>query len=513
MVTKIGTSGKNKLIGTSGIDTLRGMGGDDTLIGLAKADILDGGTGNDTVDYTASNAKVTINLGVKKQVGGHAQGDSLISIENVIGSKFGDTIMGNTKINVLTGGNGDDLLSGGAGNDTLNGGNGNDTLEGGAGRDKLIGGAGTADWASYEHSTSGVTAQLLVPNFRPDLFPILGDAIGDTYSGIENLRGSNQGDILIGDNSNNVIEGLGSADGIGGAGGDDQLFGGAGNDFLGGGTGNDVLNGGDGDDWADYFFALEDGIGSGIGVTVFLDGSPGNTGEAAGDTYVSIQNLRGSAFADVLHGDVNDNVISGGDGADAIDGGGGEDWASYEFFGDGLTGLTASLQGDIPVFGIIADGDALGDTYVSIENLRGSQAGDLLVGDLLSNKIEGLDGNDNIAGAAGADILTGGAGSDSFIYAFDTEGGDTIVDFVSGVDTISIFATNFAGGLVAGTPLVDGTNFFVDGAASVGTGAFLYTSATGVLQWDVDGPGVTAAVNIATLTGAPVLAATDFVII
>src|SRR4051794_23398880 len=80
-------------------------------------------------------------------------------------------------------------------------------------------------------------------------------------------------------------------DTINGLAGDDILFGDDGNDFLNGGLGADALNGGPGNDWADYSSAT-------TGVTASLDNPTINTGEAAGDTYTSIERLRGSNFND-----------------------------------------------------------------------------------------------------------------------------------------------------------------------------------------------------------------------
>jgi Ca2+-binding RTX toxin-like protein len=68
--------------------------------------------------------------------------DQLISIENLIGSGFADTLNGDMYDNVIDGGGGDDVIAGNSGNDTLRGGSGNDVLNGGKGNDILIGGRG-----------------------------------------------------------------------------------------------------------------------------------------------------------------------------------------------------------------------------------------------------------------------------------------------------------------------------------------------------------------------------------
>jgi hypothetical protein len=54
---------------------------------MGGADRLDGGTGVDTVIYGDSNVGVGVNLATGYGYGGTAEGDTLIGIENVLGSR------------------------------------------------------------------------------------------------------------------------------------------------------------------------------------------------------------------------------------------------------------------------------------------------------------------------------------------------------------------------------------------------------------------------------------------
>lgn len=146
--TLTGDGGANVLVGNAGNDTLNGQSGNDTLIGGAGNDTLNGGAGTDTADYSGASGWVFVYLpdGHTNFWGFPGDGDggfdTLISIERVIGSAFGDLIYGDGSANVLTGNAGNDTLYGGGGNDTLDGGTGSDTLDGEAGTDKLTGGDG-----------------------------------------------------------------------------------------------------------------------------------------------------------------------------------------------------------------------------------------------------------------------------------------------------------------------------------------------------------------------------------
>ncbi|MBC6981702.1 hypothetical protein [Caulobacter sp. 17J80-11] len=138
-----GSAFNDHLRGNTGANTLIGGAGDDVLEGGGGEDRLDGGTGNDTASYANSAAAVTINLNAGgTQATGGAGTDTLISIENVTGSRFADTLRGNAVANVLDGGAGADVLIGGGGNDILVGGAGNDVMTGGTGDDLFVFGTG-----------------------------------------------------------------------------------------------------------------------------------------------------------------------------------------------------------------------------------------------------------------------------------------------------------------------------------------------------------------------------------
>ncbi len=394
-----GDDGANRLSGGDGNDRLLGRGGDDMLEGGAGADRLFGGAGVDTVSYAGSDEAVIVALGEGTGEGGDAEGDVIVSFENVLGSVHGD---------VLGGDDGANRLSGGGGNDRLLGGGGDDMLEGGAGADRLFGGAGV-DTVSYAGSDEAVIVALGEGTGEG------GDAEGDVITNIENVIGSEYDDFLIGDDSAN------------------RLSGGDGDDWLNGGAGADRLNGGAGVDWVSYSW-------SDRGVTVSLALGTAYRGHAAGDTIIDIENLNGSSYADRLLGDnaanslwgragddtlegrAGDDWLNGGAGADRLDGGAGVDWVSY----------SGSYQGVVVDLGMGTGmrGHAAGDTIVDIENLNGSSYADRLLGDNAANSLwgragddtlEGRAGNDTLGGGSGADLLDGGAGVDWVSYWYSDE--------------------------------------------------------------------------------------------
>lgn len=354
-----GGLGDDLLEGGAGTDLLSGGDGADVLIGGPGADRLFGGSSTDTASYENSSAGVTVSLTDHAGSTGDAAGDTLTDIENLTGSAFADTLIGDAGTNVLVGGGGDDLLTGGDGNDTLIGGQGADILVGGNGINTL----------SYVGSAAGVAVNLATGTAGG------GDAQGDGFSGIEDLIGSALADTLIGD---------------------------AGDNMLTGGAGADQLFGGFGTDTASY-------AGSSAGVLADLETRSGVGGDAQGDIFADIENLIGSDFADTLIGDEGDNVLTGGAGADVLIGGFGIDTASY-------AGSSAGVNVSLKV-GAGIGGDAQGDTLTFIENLTGSDFADILAGNAGNNVLAGGAGDDRLVGGGGNDTLNGGDGTDTAAFS------------------------------------------------------------------------------------------------
>jgi Ca2+-binding RTX toxin-like protein len=135
--TVIGGSGADVLSGSFGNDRLSGAGGADTLRGRGGNDYLDGGPGSDTIDFSQSVVGITVNLGAGAQNTGEGI-DTLVAIENAIGSPWNDVLTANATGSSLQGGAGDDTVNGRSGADLLSGGAGFDTLTGGGGPDRFV---------------------------------------------------------------------------------------------------------------------------------------------------------------------------------------------------------------------------------------------------------------------------------------------------------------------------------------------------------------------------------------
>jgi len=501
-----GTASTDNLFGQSGNDQMSGLAGNDRLNGGVGNDRLDGGTGIDTADYssgvlggqsfTGATAGVTVNLNLTgAQATGGAGSDTLVSIENLIGTTFTDVLSGNSANNVLLGLAGNDQIFGNAGSDVLNGGLGNDLLNGGSGGD-------TADYnnfriggTTYIGATAGVTVNLNLTSAQNTRGAGL-----DTLVAIEHLNGTDFNDTFIGNSLNNTLAGLAGNDALTGNDGNDTLIGWGGNDTLSGGSGNDLLNGGSGNDWLDGGPGIDTVtyITATAGVRVDLTGDGQTTGGAGSDTLVSIENLIGTNF--------NDTFIIDGTENSTFSGGNGNDYIEVNHYG--LDTL---------------NGDAGNDTLLGgngFGTLNGGTGNDRLIA-YDGAVLNGGDGDDLMQAVGGVDrsILNGGAGADSLQGSGGASGGDTydynvVSDSPAGAgrDTIITFAgfgVDFGDqidlrDLDANSLLSSNQAFtYIGSAAFTAAGQLRYNPTTGVLQGSTDGD--TAAEIEIQLVGAPTL--------
>jgi Ca2+-binding RTX toxin-like protein len=329
--TMVGTVNNDVINGTPGNDVIVAGDGNDTINGNGGNDRVCAGNGNDTVNG-GTGADFVLGDPGADTIRGDADNDTLVG--NAGGGDLNDVG------DVIVGGTGDDFVDGWAGNDALEGGPGNDTIRG----------AQDIDTVRYASAPAGVTASLTTNTAT-------GGAGSDTYDlfggPIENIVGSNFNDVLVGDANNNILVGLNGHDLLDGRGGDDVLLGGNGNDTLAGRLGNDSYRGEAGSDTATF-------AGSAAAVSVNLIAGTA-AGEGA-DSLLAVENVIGSAFADILTGNAAGNVLDGRNGNDG---------------------------------------------------LRGVGSHDVLLGGNGNDIALGGDGNDNLVGAAGNDRLFGEAGIDS----------------------------------------------------------------------------------------------------
>ena len=165
--------------------------------------------------------------------------------------------------------------------------------------------------------------------------------VGTSYQ--DQYIGTDFDDTMSGGASNDQLTGAGGNDTLSGGSGFDTLSGGDGDDTLNGGGAADVLDGGDGIDTVVYDTALTGGT-----LVIDLATPANNTGEAAGDTYVSIENVTGSEGNDLIRGDGGDNVLNGRGGNNTLEGGAGSDTLTGGAGSDDLNGGAGT--GDVAIY-------------------------------------------------------------------------------------------------------------------------------------------------------------------
>jgi Ca2+-binding RTX toxin-like protein len=420
-----GGAGDDLIEGGSGANRMFGGAGDDQFSGSGGANEVDGGDGTDRLNLSGTrgdylveqqgSAFAVIGLGGQGSFtlssvetihfAGEGQTVSISDLLGIFGTPGDDPLIeGNDFDNRIYGLAGADLLRGKGGNDLLDGGTGADVMEGGTGNDIFyvdnagdvvteISGGGTAD----EVRTS-LASYTLTTN-------------------VERLTGlDSTGQTLTGNSLANILTG---------------------------GAGADVLSGGLGSDTASWGWSL-------AGVTVDLQtGATG--GDAAGDTFLSIENLTGGQGADTLSGTSASNILDGGAGADVLTGRGGNDIYHVDDAGDQVVeaagGGSDEIRTTLNAYASAANVEALrfvgtgsftgtggsgNDTIQSgagADTLSGGAGFDYLLGGAGDDVIYGGDDGDTMDGGTGADQMTGGAGNDN--YTVDSTG-DVVVEAAGG---------------------------------------------------------------------------------
>ncbi|SRR5579871_1193456 len=402
--TLTGSDQADTFYGGLGNNTFNGGKGNDWFItgdpGSGVQNIIDGGDGkHDTVDYSGATAGATVDLGNHYGVTpGHL--DVLTNIEDVVATKFNDTIIGDSGDNHISGGFGADVIEAGAGADVIDG-----LGSGGAFSDPLQVGLDGPNTASYEHSPAAVNVSLVTGDGHG------GDAEGDKLLHIDNLTGSGFGDFLTGNSGHNVLKGEG---------GDDVLFGSAGGDVYDGGAGNDTV---------DFYSSTSD-------IVLSLHTGRGTGGDAAGASFVDIENVDGGSGNDTIVGDDKGNVLRGYGGNDTLQGGLGNDT------------LTGGTGNDTFVYHGIKDSDASGSKYDVITDFEaGTKSAPVDKIDLhdiaVANGISQFTYEANpgtqphyageVITTAGTDASTGQAATFVDVYTNNDQAADMIIELMGNV--------------------------------------------------------------------------------
>ena len=526
-----------RLYGGLGNDTIVGSGFADQIFGGGGSDTLAGGSGSDT--YYISNAETSstvliddsgidtldfsdvinpiddtgiqldlsflanpINSGVLQTLkpdlvnspGIELVVNSSTLIENVIGTKFDDSVYGNDLNNTLSGYGGNDLLVGGLGDDVYKIDNnretqvelqetgGNDTIDLSSWGPAIL---GSQIGASLDLSAPSGSSQDIQNTYDPAVSfagPI--SIINDGLSSIENVIGTRFNDVLVGNSLNNHL--------VGGLGDDTYGFAGTSN------QGTDIIVEHDGEGVDTYDFSALD-IGTGINFDLSSTSSAQIVADNGSESLAInrslgshyIENIIGTDLDDTIIGDGYDNIINGFGGSDIISGGIGDD--TYEVGAiDGTQTLVINDTSGVDTLDFSRVSNTYDDAGVTldlldinnpanpglivsamssasnsnggirhqirlstnnsagIDNVTGTNYNDFITGDDLDNVFYGLGGNDTLLGGLGSDTLFGGLDSDTLFGGLDGdrleggsgddslfgEGGNDSIEGDSGLDII-----------------------------------------------------------------------------
>ncbi len=412
--TTFGTPCDDTIVAPAGVEIVKGGGGDDTIVPAPIAAV-------------SPPCPSGCFLGVGSQTFEGGPGDDVVFGERgndtLRGGEGNDHLFGGIGDDLLRGGPGDDRLGGGFGADSIDGEGGDDYVHGDGTIDRIADTGGGTDTLSY---ATGVTPGFGGTVSGVGDFPsasgergvrlLLGEGGQNGNNGIAALGGgvdevAGAGfETIVGTPFSDYVAGTGADQTIHGGGGADALFGGGGDDDLDGGADGDYLDGG----------AAAQRDASKVSVGFMVPAQPGfgqlyAVGSAAGDaltaTYapgppatVSFQLSAGgfdqSADADAgcdvgptlatctLTAPLDSLLLAGMGGADSIS--------------------TAGFPATTTVVALGGDG---------ADSLGGGDGEDVLVDgpDDGDDQLTGLGGDDALLHNGGADQRFGGAGNDLFL--------------------------------------------------------------------------------------------------
>ncbi|MBN2751299.1 MAG: calcium-binding protein [Rhodospirillaceae bacterium] len=408
--------------------------GNNAVLGQGQFTWSDGAVGKSAdVSFTYLDLNIAENAdgSLRFSLGDNSAVDVLGSEAGVAPIQMSDrrvlAILANDAANTIFAADGGSKIFAASGNDTVWGASGDDVISGDKGADDLHGGAGNdilyfdSDDLVVDGGDGIDVALLLSPN---------GSVLNLTASNVEVSIGNAGADIFsvnAGDSRPVILSGNG---------GNDTLQGGDGSDLLVGGAGADLLSGGAGLDTVSYG-------GSSEGVCVNLKEQTCSGGDAQGDILLDIENIVGSACADVLSGDDFDNELLGGAGNDTLFGLVGADTLSG---GSGTDRLEGGSGNDVYVFG---RGDGATTIY---DNCSGTESYQETVTDYVPGFIINQDLGDDLVAVGshvetqtrvvqsdgGNDELSLGAGIACDQLWFEKSSNDLLVSIIGANDEICI---------------------------------------------------------------------------
>ncbi|MDP2206520.1 MAG: type I secretion C-terminal target domain-containing protein [Alphaproteobacteria bacterium] len=419
-----GNDADNTLDGGLGADVMSGGLGDDTYIVDDVGDVVNENPGEGT-DTVRASVSYTLSANVENLVlTGTADIDGT-------GNDLDNTLIGNTGINVLTGGLGDDTYVVRNSNTVIveEAGEGTDTVE--TAFDYVLG-------ANLENLT---------------------------LTGAGRVNGTGNADV-------NIIRGNAADNTLDGGAGADTLIGGAGDDVYIVDDVDDVVIEADGEGTDTVFASVSYTLGDGI--------------ENLELTGVGDLDGTGNDLDNFITGTDGNNILDGGAGADILIGGLGDDTYVVDNIGDAL--IENANEGTDTV-----QASVNWTLTENFENLELTGTGNINgTGNSGTNTITGNSGANTLDGGGGTDTLIGGAGDDTYIV--DSAGDVVIENLDEGIDTVisSISYTlgaNLENLRLAGNAAINGTGNALDNTLTGNSAANILTGGDGDDTYVVDNVG------------------------